>query len=155
MSITYAVNRYPRGDPLKRSVVWMMVFSMSLVVASSAAAAETPKEAAGFWGKVTGSVKSAQTDGLSFVLTITTAEADTSKSTVKDSTAMVGKSVTLATRMPRKDGKPSPSEEDIAYIKTLKPGDKIAIKIFTVRGAPAVLRMQGPGEAVPPADSKK
>ena len=58
---------------------------------------------------------------------------------------MVGKDLTLGTRMPRKDGKPYNSEEDVAYIKTLKPGMMITVKIFSVISAPTVQRIQGPG----------
>ena len=60
---------------------------------------------------------------------------------------MVGKDLTLGTRMPRKDGKPFPSEEDIAYIKTLKPGMKITVKIFSVVSNPRIQRIQAPGKA--------
>ena len=42
------------------------------------------------------------------------------------------------------------SDEDIAYIKSLKVGDVITIKVFSVHGAPNVLRMQGPGAPADP-----
>ena len=115
----------------------------------------TPKEVVGFWGKVTGTVKSAKADGLSFVLTITDAQPDEKQSAVKDSAPMIGKVITLGTRMPKKDGKPYPSPEDVAYIKSLKPGDTISVKIFAVRADPTVLRVQGPGEAVAAAPGDK
>ena len=123
-----------------------LLVGFALVLSAGRAnAAATPKEAVGFNGTVTGTVKSAQADGLAFVLTVSKAEADAQKSAVKDTAPMVGKALTLGTRMPRKDGKPVPSDEDIAYIKSLKPGDVITIKVFSVHGAPAVLRMQAPG----------
>lgn len=124
-----------------------VVATVTLIWTASALAAN-PKEATGFWGTVTGTVKSAQADGQSFVLTVSSAEPDASKSEVKDGAPLAGKQITLGVRMPRKDGKPTPSEEDVAYIKTLKPGDKIKVKIFAVKSAPTVLRIQGPGEAV-------
>ena len=126
----------------------LLVLTLSAIPARAA----TPKEAVGFWGTVTGTVKSAQADGLSFVLTITQAEPDDRHSTVKDGAPMVGKVITLGTRMPKKDGKPGPSAEDIAYIKTLKPGATITVKIFAVKADPTVLRIQGPGESAAPKD---
>ena len=123
-----------------------IVIGLCTTLATSSARAETPKEAMGFWGTVTGTVKSAAADGLSFTFTVSKAEPDESKSIIKDGAPMVGKVLTLGTRMPKKDGKPYPNEEDIAYIKTLKPGMKLTIKIFAVKSAPTVLRIQGPGK---------
>ena len=51
-------------------------------------------------------------------------------------------------RMPIKDGKPQPHPDDVAYIKSLKAGMSIRLKIFAVRGNMKSLRMQGPGEPV-------
>jgi hypothetical protein len=131
---------------LPRHSVFAPLVAFALVLSALATnAAPTPIEAVGFNGTVTGTIKSAQADGLAFVLTVSKAEADEQKSAVKDTALMVGKALPIGTRMPRKDGKPFPSDEDTAYIKSLKPGDVITIKIFAVRGAPAVLRMQGPG----------
>jgi hypothetical protein len=127
-----------------------VIIGLALVLITGVAGAENPKEAAGFSGKVTGTVKSTQADGLSFTIAVTKAEAD-EKSSVKDTAPMLGKTLTLGTRMPRKDGKPFPSDQDIAYIKSLKAGDVISIKVFSVHGAPKVLRMQGPGEPADPA----
>lgn len=115
------------------------------VALSMTAIAATPKEAVGFLGTVTGVVKTTQPDGSSFVITVSKAVAD-DKSAVKDTAPMVGKDLTLGTRMPKKDGKPFPNAEDVAYIKTLKAGDAISIKVFAVRADPTVLRMQKPGE---------
>jgi hypothetical protein len=131
---------------MARYYISTALFGLALFLSTRAAdAAETPKEAVGFIGTVTGTVKSAQADGLAFVLTVSKAEADAQKSAVKDTAPMVGKTLTLGTRMPKKDGKPMPNDEDIAYIKSLKRGDVITIKIFAVHSAPAVLRMQAPG----------
>ena len=129
-----------------RSFLTAVLLASVLMIGARASGAATPKEAVGFTGTVTGKVKSAQADGLSFVITVSKAEADAQKSDVKNTAPMVGKDLTLGTRMPRKDGKPTPHEEDIAYIKSLKPGDVITIKVFAVHSAPTVLRMQGPGE---------
>ena len=60
---------------------------------------------------------------------------------------MVGKELTLGTRMPKKDGVGSPHTDDVAYIKTLNPGDKIVIDVFAVRSDPSILRMTKPGES--------
>jgi hypothetical protein len=117
--------------------------------------AATPKEAIGFWGVMTGTVKSAQADGTSFVLTVSKAEPDETKSAVKDGTAMVGKDLTLGTRMPRKDGKPYPSPEDVAFIKSLKPGMTVTVKIFAVHSDTKTLRLQAPGEIVAPKEKPK
>src|SRR5438477_5400522 len=90
-----------------------------LAICSAAIAADTPKQAVGFFGTVTGTVKTANVDGLFFVLTVAKSEVDAKQSTVKDSD-MVGKQITLGTRMPKADGKAAPHEEDVAFIKTLK-----------------------------------
>src|SRR6185503_1090483 len=126
---------------------WFFVTFIALVLLLSAAQAPTPKEAVGFWGTVTGVVKSAQADGKSFVLTVSKAEADEKNSKIKDTAPMIGKALSIGTRMPVKDGKPSFKEEDVAYIKTLKPGMSITAKIFAVRSDPRVLRLQAPGQS--------
>jgi len=130
---------------MTRHAVWPSAIGLILAI-GTAAMAETPKEAIGFWGTVTGTVKSARPDGTSFVLTVSDAQPD-EKSKVKDGAPMVGKDLTLGTRMPRKDNKPYPSEEDVAYIKTLKPGMRITVKIFSVVSNPRVQRIQAPGKA--------
>jgi hypothetical protein len=79
-------------------------------------------------------------------LKVAKAEPDQQKNAAEKPAAMVGKQLTLGVRMPRKDGKPYPSPEDVAYIKSLKPGMAIRVKIFAVMGDPRVLRIQGPGE---------
>jgi hypothetical protein len=126
------------------AAVVVFLFAVALLPATAA----TPKEAVGFFGMVTGSVKTAEADGASFVLTVSKAVADEKTSKVKDTAAMVGKELTLGTRMPRtKEGKPHPNPEDVAYIKTLKPGDEIVVQVFAVHANPAVLRMVKPGES--------
>src|SRR5580765_5457798 len=121
-------------------------FATFIGLALMLGAAPTPKEAVGFWGTVTGVVKSAQADGKSFVLTVSKAEPDEKNSAIKDTAPMIGKALTIGTRMPVKDGKPTFKEEDVAYIKTLKPGMSITAKIFAVRASPTVLRLQAPGQ---------
>jgi hypothetical protein len=50
--------------------------------------------------------------------------------------------------MPRTaEGKPHPHPDDVAYIKTLKPGDEIVVQVFAVHSNPAILRMVKPGES--------
>src|SRR5215471_18716899 len=78
----------------------------------------TPPEAVGFFGMATGKVVSAKEDGTSFVLQVMTAEPDT-QSAVKDGKVMVGKELTLGTRMPKKEGVGTPHVEDVAFIKGL------------------------------------
>ena len=129
-----------------KATIAVLAFIVCLVAGSAGAA--TPKEAVGFTGTVEGAVKSAQADGSSFVLTVGKAEPDQSKSTVKDGGPMVGKQITLGVRMPRKDGKPYPHPDDIAYVKSLKPGQTIRVKVFAVHADPRVLRIQAPGEDV-------
>lgn len=132
---------------MTRHFVSVAVVGFWLVVASLSAQAATPSEAVGFFGMVTGVVKTRVEDGTSFVLTVTTAVADEKTSKVKDTAPMVGKDLTLGTRMPKKDGQASPHVEDVAYIKTLNPGDKIVIQVFAVRSDPSILRMVKPGES--------
>ncbi len=109
---------------------------------------ENAQEVAGFWGQVTGQVKSAQADGLAFVLTITKAEFDPAASALKDNAPLIGKELTIGTRMPKTpEGVSHPHADDVAYIKTLKPGMVIAVKIFAPRSSPKVLRIQAPGKS--------
>ena len=129
---------------MSRHCTFRVLIGLTLAFCAIASFGATPKEAVGFWGTVTGKVKSAKPDGTSFVLTVSDAQPE-EKSKVKDGAPMVGKDLTLGTRMPRKDGKPYNSEEDVAYIKTLKPGMMITVKIFSVISAPTVQRIQGPG----------
>jgi hypothetical protein len=98
---------------------------------------------------VTGQVKTAKPDGLSFTLKIAKADEDAANNTGVDPSTLVGKTVPLGVRMPVTDGKPQPHPDDVAYIKSLKAGKSIRVKIFAVRGDVKFLRMQGPGE---PAD---
>jgi len=68
-------------------LVWQFVvalMSVVLVLGARADEVENPKEVEGFWGTVTGEVKSAQADGRAFVLTITKAEFDPASSALKD-----------------------------------------------------------------------
>jgi len=130
---------------MARQFVSVAVVALFFAVASLSAQAATPNEAVGFFGIVTGVVKSRAEDGTSFVLTVSKAE-PSEKSTVKDSAPMVGKDLTLGTRMPRKDGVASPHVEDVAYIKTLNPGDKIVVQVFAVHSDPSILRIVKPGE---------
>jgi hypothetical protein len=132
---------------MTRHAIWPALVGLILILGTTTSRADTPKEAVGFWGTVSGKVKAARPDGMSFVLTISDAQPDDSKSKVKDGAPMVGKDITLGTRMPRKNGVPYPSEEDVAYIKTLKPGMMITVKIFAVISNPRVLRIQEPGKA--------
>ena len=137
----------------KPHFVAIIALLVSLPLVSQAA--DTPKEAVGFFGTATGVVKSAKADGTSFVLTVTKAVVDEKRSTVKDASKLAGKEITLGTRMPRKDNKPTPHEDDIAYIKTLKPGMNISIKVFAVRSDPSVLRMEGPCEKAEASPGEK
>lgn len=106
--------------------------------------AATPKEAVGFWGTVTGVVKSAKADGTSFVITVGTAVPN-EKGTVTDGAPMTGKDLTLGTRMPKTNNVAGPHPDDVAYIKTLKAGDKITVQVFATRSDPTALRIMSPG----------
>jgi hypothetical protein len=130
-----------------RNFLSTLMLGTAIVCYSIAARAATPKEAVGFFGTVTGVVKSTAPDGSFFVLTVSKAVADEKQSAIKDTGRMVGKDLHLGTRMPKtKEGVPHPNPEDVAYIKTLKPGDGISIKVFAVHADPRVLRMLKPGE---------
>ncbi len=108
---------------------------------------QNPQEVAGFRGQVTGTVKSALPDGPSFVLAISKAEADPATSDLKEGAPLVGKELTIGVRMPKNAaGVAGPHPDDVAYIKTLKPGMSITVKIFAPRANPRVLRIQGPGQ---------
>ena len=129
---------------------WRLAVALAGLVLLSGARAdevENPKEVAGFWGLVTGQVKSAQADGRAFVLVITKAEFDPASSALKVNAPLIGKELTIGTRMPKKDEVSYPNPDDVAYIKTLKPGMAITVKIFAPRSSPQVLRIQAPGKS--------
>lgn len=114
-----------------------------------AAEVENPQEVAGFFGQVTGTVKAVQPNDPSFVLAVTKAEADPATSTLKDGTPLVGKQLTFGVRMPKTpDGVSHPHMEDTAYVKTLKVGMVITVKVFAPRSSPRVLRIREPGQSV-------
>ena len=113
----------------------------------------TPAEAVGFFGVATGKVKSAQADGTSFVMTVLSAEPD-EKSAVKDGKPMVGKELTLGVRMPKTNGVAGPHPEDVAFVKTLKPGMEVTVTIFALRADATVLRITKPGVVKGPATQK-
>ena len=132
---------------MNRHFASIAVVGFILAVGSLALASATPKEAVGFAGSITGTVTSRADDGTSFRLKVSKAVADESKSKVKDTDAMIGKELTLGTRMPRTDGKAHNHPDDVAYIKSLKVGDEIVVQVFAVHSDPSVLRMTKPGEA--------
>ena len=127
----------------------MVVAGMALLARATADEVENIKEVAGFRGQVTGTVKSAQADGRAFVLAISTAEFDPASSDLKENAPLVGKDLTIGVRMPKNpDGVGYPHPDDVAYLKTLKPGMVITVKIFATRSSPRVLRIQSPGKSV-------
>lgn len=122
---------------------------VGLVLLLDRAEAANPPEVNGFRGNVTGTVKSAMPDGLSFVLTVSEAKADPKYADMNDGAKMIGKSITLGVRTPlvapgAKTTAPAP--DDIAFIKTLKAGMKINVDIFSLLKAPNVMRIQKPGK---------
>jgi hypothetical protein len=124
-----------------------LVVVLALHLGAQADEAENGQEVAGFWGQVTGKVKSAQADGGGFVLAIDKAEVDPEKSSLKERAPLLGKELTIGVRMPKNaTGVASQHPDDVAYIKTLKPGMVITVKIFAPRANPRVLRIQGPGQ---------
>jgi hypothetical protein len=139
---------------------FFLVALMGVLLLAGAQADEVlnAPEVAGFRGEVTGTVKSAQPDGRAFVLAISKAEVGPS-STLKEGTPLLGKELNLGVRMPKNaEGIAGPHAEDVAYIKTLKPGMVITVKIFSVHDKPQVQRIQGPGRSVegiePPEKTK-
>lgn len=109
---------------------------------------QNPPEVAGFRGEVIGTVKSTLPGKPSFVLVINKAEVAGENSTLKDGAPLLGKELTIGVRMPKNsEGVGSPHPDDIAYIKSLKPGMLIKVKIFSVHNNPRVLRIQAPGQS--------
>src|SRR4051812_35652883 len=127
----------------------LVVVALALLCLAKAGAAEVenPPEVAGFIGQVTGTVKSVQPNEPAFVLAVTKAEADSATSTLKDGAPLVGKQLTFGVRMPKTDGMGHPHPDDTAYIKTLKPGMVITVKVFAPKSSPRVLRIREPGQS--------
>lgn len=112
-------------------------------------AAANPPEVNGFRGTVTGTVKSAMPNGLSFVLTISEAKADPKYAATNDGSQIIGKDVTLGVRTPvvaPGSKVTAPAPDDVAFIKTLKVGMKIHADIFSVFKSPNLMRIQKPGK---------
>src|SRR5262249_49180851 len=135
------------------------LLGIALLASANADEVQNGPEVAGFRGQVTGSVKSAQADGRAFVLAISKAEVDLASSTLKEGTPLLGKELSIGVRMPKNaEGVAGPHADDVAYIKTLKPGMVISVKIFSVHNSPQVLRIQAPGQTVeanePPQKSR-
>ena len=127
----------------------MTVIGMVLLAGARADEVENGPAVAGFRGEVMGKVKSAQADGRAFVLAISKAEVDPASSSLKEGAPLLGKELNIGVRMPKNaDGVASLHADDVAYIKTLKPGMVITVKIFAPRANPQVLRIQGPGQSV-------
>ena len=131
--------------------IWPLMMALAVLALHAGAQAnevENAQEVAGFWGQVTGTVKSAQADGGGFVLAINKAEVDPARSSLKESAPLLGKELTIGVRMPKNAaGVASPHPDDVAYIKTLKPGMVITVKIFAPRANPRVSRIQAPGQS--------
>lgn len=139
-------NKWSR---IMRRLFVMAIAATSLLVSAAADEPENIPEAAGFRGQVTGTVKSAQDDGRCFVLVVSKAEVNPSASAMKDSAPMIGKELKIGVRMPKKpDGVSYPHADDVAYIKTLKPGMVITVKLFAPRSNPKILRIECPGTSV-------
>jgi hypothetical protein len=122
---------------------------VGLILLLNCAQGANPREVNGFWGNVTGTVKSALPSGLSFVLHISDAKADPKFAAKNDGSKMVGKNIELGVRMHIVDPASKATAhdpDDIASIKTLKPGMKINVDIFSVQKAPNVMRIKKPGE---------
>jgi hypothetical protein len=141
---------------LRRSFSRFLALSVAgllLLRSASAAEVENPAEVAGFIGQVTGTVKSVQPNDPSFVLAVTKAEADPATSTLKDGAPLVGKQLTFGVRMPKTNEVSHPHPDDTAYVKTLKPGMVITVKVFAPRSSPRVLRIREPGQSAPGSEA--
>jgi len=122
---------------------------VGLVLLLDCAKAANPPEVNGFRGNVTGTVKSALPSGLSFVLHISDAKADADYAAKNNGSKIIGKNIELGVRTPIVDPvskATAPAPDDIAFIKTLKPGMKINVDIFSVLKAPNVMRIKKPGK---------
>ena len=126
----------------------LAVFGGSLPSLCQARDRANPPEVNGFRGNVTGTVKSAMPNGLSFVLTLSEAKADPKYAATNDGSKIIGKHVTLGVRTPLVapgSKATAPAPEDIAFIKTLKAGMRINVDVFSLLKAPNVVRIQKPG----------
>lgn len=144
--LSQALHHTDRGRrTFLQGLVALLALGFVMQVHAEGTEVQNAEEVAGFRGEVTGTVKSTQPDKPNFVLAISKAEVGPS-STLKDGAPLLGKELTIGVRMPKSiEGVASPHPEDVAYIKTLKPGTVITVKIFSVRNNPRVLRIQAPG----------
>ena len=105
--------------------VFMGILASGLVCATTyAAKPRVPAEAAGFAGSLEGVVKEkAPTNGW-IVLSVRRAEPD-AKSKVKDGSVLASKQIPVSSRLAGN----TPFPEQVAYIATLKVGDKVTLKV--------------------------
>ena len=141
------VSFRPGSLPTPRLLSILATLGICSLANLVAAEVENPPEVAGFFGQVTGTVKSVQPNDPSFVLAVTKAEADPATSTLKDGAPLVGKQLTFGVRMPKTNEVSHPHPDDTAYVKTLKPGMVITVKVFAPRSSPRVLRIREPGQS--------
>jgi hypothetical protein len=130
---------------LHKLVLCFAMFLASGLARAVADEVENPPDVAGFRGEVVGVVKSAKSDGSGFVLTVEKAKFDLDASKLKDNAPLIGKELGIGVRMPKTNGESHQHPADLAYVKSLKPGDVIAVKIFSVVKNPRLLRIQEPG----------
>jgi hypothetical protein len=152
-SVSQGRSRMAGGRAALRLSDWASALVLSVIMVFGATVArgqevENPAEVAGFRGVVEGKVKSAQEDGRAFVLAVSRAEFDPKGSTLKNNAPLVGKELRIGVRMPKKDGQPYPHPSDVEYLKGLKPGMTISVKVFSVHDKPRVVRIQEPGRTV-------
>ena len=105
-----------------------------------------PEEATGFSGSLEGTIlRKAPSNGW-LVLTVSKAEPD-KKSKVKDGSALVGKEIPVSSRLAGN----TPFPEQVAYIETLKVGDKVTLKVrYNDNAGNIAIRLaEVPGGAAP------
>ncbi|GEM_PF-2869001 len=102
--------------------------------------AEVPKEAAGFSGKIEGTVTNFKANGNWVAVKVTKAEPD-AKSTVKDGAAVVGKEIAVKVRFDKQNGQNS---EDTTFVKGLKAGDAIQLVVNYVASQNAMAMVELP-----------
>lgn len=157
------IENHQGGQPSKGSksrrkrrvavAFWMILLTLRTSLAWGAAEVENAREVSGFRGEIEGRVKSAKADGSSMVIVAVKATFDPAQTLLKDNAPLVGKELTIGVRMPKTNEQPHPHPDDLAYIKSLKAGDFIAVKIFSVFSSPRVLRIQQPGHPAKAEDA--
>lgn len=105
-----------------------------------------PKEAVGFVGTLEGDFVAKKANGNTVTLKVTKVTA-ADNSTAKDSAKLVGTDVVVTVRWEKVDGKYQPMKDDAKFVKGLKTGDSLALKVEYLESLEVLRMTEAPRKA--------